>query len=194
MAQQSKQTIKKAHSGLSYLFFNLPKTEKLFHLLIVLWVVWQLATSFGMHVHGDTLLSQITLIDNLHIYGGLGLFIFAILFFTLVLHRRKTADLYPWLHGHWTQLNADCRTLLGRQLPEPSAGGLAATVEGLGLLALLLAVVTGSLWFVAINNHFDIAPTLLKIHKTSVGAIELYFYGHFAFAMLHLINWWRKTN
>ncbi|WP_345197260.1 hypothetical protein [Kistimonas scapharcae] len=37
------------------------------------------------------------------------------------------------------------------------------------------------------------APLLLSIHKTSVGAIECYFYGHGGFALLHLVSWWRGT-
>ncbi|WP_345197261.1 hypothetical protein [Kistimonas scapharcae] len=97
----------------------------------MLWVISQLSTSFAMHVHGNTPFDQVTAIDKLHIYGGVCLFIPAVLFFALVLYRRKVTDLYPWLTGNWSALKDDLRSLVRFRLPEPSPGGLAATVEGL---------------------------------------------------------------
>lgn len=123
--------------------------------------------------------------------AGLTLTLFALLFFAKVYLRRGSQDLYPWLGGHWQQIIADLKQLKAMRLPEPVPGGLAATVEGLGLLALLLAVATGALWFVVAQMGFDSA-LLLSIHKTAVGAIELYFYGHGGFALLHLLHWWRQ--
>jgi hypothetical protein len=190
MPQEHLQIIKKSHKGISFLFIHLPKTEKWLHALILFWVLWQILLSFGMDIHSNTPLSHITIIDKLHIYGGLALFLVAAGFFSVVLYRRKMADLYPWLKGDLRGLKNDLHTLLSRQLPEAAPGGLAATIEGLGLLALLLAVTTGLLWYSAISLGLTIAPELLAIHKTSVGAIELYFYGHGTFALLHLITWW----
>ena len=188
----SQAVIQKTRQGLSFLFLHLPKPEKWLHLLVLTWVLWQLLMSFGMHVHSDTPFNQITLIDKLHIYGGLGLFPLAIIFFAIILHRRKLADLYPWLQMDFRGIKADIQTLCTRKLPEAAPGGLAATVEGLGLLALLLALVTGFLWYCAISLGVTDAPQLLQIHKTCVGAIELYFYGHSTFALLHLLTWWFK--
>lgn len=155
------------------------------------WVIWQLATSLGMHIHGSTLAFQFTTIDKLHIYGGVSLFIPAVIFFVITIHRRHVSDLYPWLKGNFNQLKEDVQTLASLKLPEAFPGGLAATIEGLGLLALLLAVITGLLWFITITFISPTAPSLLEVHKTSVGAIEWYFYGHGSFALLHLLSWWR---
>ncbi|MEC4724375.1 hypothetical protein HWQ46_02280 [Shewanella sp. D64] len=190
MYQERQQVIKKARKGISFLFAHLPKTEKWLHALILFWVLWQLLLSFGMHIQGDTPFGKITVIDKLHIYGGLGLFILTIIFFSTLLNRRKVADLYPWLSGNLHGLKSDLHTLLSRRLPDPTPGGLAATIEGLGLLALLLAVFTGLLWYSSISLGLSISPDLLAIHKTCVGAIELYFYGHGTFAFLHLLTWW----
>lgn len=192
MSQEYRQIIQKTRKGISFLFVHLPKTEKWLHVVVIFWVLWQILLSFGMHVKGNTPFSQITLIDKLHIYGGLGLFILTLVFFLMVLYRRKMADLYPWLKGNWRVLKSDLHTLLSWKLPEPAPGGLAATVEGLGLLALLLAVFTGLLWYISASLGFMIAADLLALHKTSVGLIELYFYGHASFALLHYFMWWRK--
>ncbi|WP_419833005.1 hypothetical protein [Endozoicomonas atrinae] len=191
MLIKSHEILQKSYHGLSFLFCHLPRSEKWFHALVMSWVIWQLATSLGMHIHGNTLSPQFTTIDKLHIYGGAALFLPAVIFFVIAIHRRQVADLYPWLKGNLSQLKEDVETLVSLKLPEASPGGLAATIEGLGLLALLLAVITGLLWFITITFISPTAPTLLEIHKTSVGAIEWYFYGHGSFALLHLLSWWR---
>ena len=49
---------------------------------------------------------------------------------------------------------------------------------------------TGLLWFITITLTNATALWLLDIHKTCVGAIELYLYGHGFFAPLHLLKWW----
>lgn len=99
--------------------------------------------------------------------------------------------MYPWLSGNFTQIKQDLQCLSRVELPESHPAGIAATVEGLGLLALLLALVTGTAWYLSASST-GISPELLKIHKTSVGLIETYFYGHGAMALLHFIHWWRE--
>ncbi|MDD1793185.1 hypothetical protein L4D06_05745 [Enterovibrio makurazakiensis] len=178
--------------GLSYLFSQLPKSEKWLHMLTMTWVIYQIATSFGMHVHGDTTHTQITLVDELHMYGGLGLMFVSLIFFIVVINRRHLSDLYPWAYGRFAAIQQDIRALVKWHLPEPQHGGLAATVEGLGLLALFLAIFTGSWWFVLFAKGSTLAPDFLSIHKAAVGAIEAYIYGHGLFALLHLATWWRR--
>ncbi|MGS0680543.1 hypothetical protein ACVBIL_05190 [Shewanella sp. 125m-7] len=194
MQRKSQQIMLKTRKGISFLFIHLPKAEKWLHLFVLSWVLWQLLISFAMDVHGNTPFSQMTIIDKLHIYGGLGLFILSIIFFIIVLHRRKLADLYPWLTGNFSGLKSDLKVLMSLRLPEAAPSGLAATIEGLGLLALLLAVATGLLWYSAITLGFSFAPELLQFHKISVTAIEVYFYGHSTFALLHLLTWWLSKN
>ncbi|WP_407333665.1 hypothetical protein [Enterovibrio sp. 27052020O] len=183
---------RKTLSGLSFLFSKLPKTEKWLHIVVMSWVIFQIATSFEMHVHADTTHSQIALIDDIHIYGGLILLLVSMVFFVLVINRRHFSDLYPWAYGQFDTIKQDIRALLKWKLPEAHPGGLAATVEGLGLLALLLALFTGSWWFILFSKGSTLAPDFLSMHKTAVGAIEAYVYGHGLFALLHLLTWWRR--
>lgn len=178
--------------GLSFLFAHLPSAEKWLHFTTIAWVLFQIITSSGMHVKGTTTAAEMSWVDYTHAYGGLGLLLLATVFFLVVLSRRSVADLYPWLSGNWLVIKEDLQTLLKLRLPEARPSGLAATVEGLGLLALLLATVTGCLWMIAFLSTGASNPDFLAIHKTSVGAIEAYVWGHGLFALFHLLLWWRR--
>ncbi|KKD60246.1 hypothetical protein RN22_11840 [Grimontia sp. AD028] len=186
------QTPNKTLRGLSFLFSRLPSAEKWLHFTTISWVIFQLLTSAGMHVSKDATVYHLTLIDHIHMYGGIGLLLFSMVFFVTVVNRRPITDMYPWLFGNFTVIKADLLILRTGRLPEPKPAGLAAMVEGLGLLALMLATVTGTLWAIAMLMENPLSPDFLAIHKTAVGAIEAYIWGHGLFALLHLIIWWRR--
>ncbi|MGR5235654.1 cytochrome b/b6 domain-containing protein [Vibrio alfacsensis] len=179
--------------GLKSLFGTLPNIERYLHFAVLFWVLLQLLSSSLMHVHGDTELNQISDLAFIHIYSGLVLLPVSLIFATKVIMRRKIQDLYPWLSGHYQVIKEDAESLLKLDLPEAKPSGLAATIEGLGILALILAVVTGSVWYLTV---FTSGPSewLLSIHKLSVTFIQIYFFGHALFAMLHLAQWWRKSS
>lgn len=177
--------------GFNALFENLPKSEKILHLLILIWVLAQIISSSFMHVHPDTSWNSINTISQFHMYSGLILLPITLIFMAVVIRRRKLSDIYPWLYKNIDVIREDIKTLLTFQLPKARPGGLAATIEGLGLLALLLALVTGCLWYAAASTG-DMSALLLEIHKTSVGLIETYFYAHGLFGLLHLVKWWRS--
>ncbi|HAS61182.1 MAG TPA: hypothetical protein DCS35_00610 [Vibrio sp.] len=177
--------------GIDELFVNLPKSEKLLHALVLFWVLAQIISSNFMHVHASTLWESINLVAKVHVYAGLLLVPITLVFFYKILKRRKLADMYPWLSGNFAQIKQDLKTLRSFKLLESHPGGVAATVEGLGLLALLLALATGALWYFNASIS-GTSPQLLEIHKTSVGLIETYFYAHGAMAILHYIHWWRS--
>ena len=190
----SKSLIKqKFATGIAVLFAHLPSAEKTLHFIVIFWVLWQLISSSLMHVDGDTLWPQIELLAKIHAFSGVGLMVIALVFFIKVVTRRKLTDLYPWLYRNFSVIKADLYCLARLQLPEPKPAGLAATVEGLGLLALLLAVCSGFIWLL-VAYFYGSAALLLDVHKTSVGAIEAYFYAHGGLAILHFIVWWRKAH
>lgn len=183
---------KRFGSGISFLFSKLPHSEAILHAFVMTTVLLQLLSSFFMHVHATTPLATLSAIDWYHVYAGLGLLLLTPVFMALMLKRRHWRDLYPWLGGNLSQIKADICSLLDRQLPEAKPAGLAATVEGLGLLALFLALISGTVWLLAMLQGWSDAPDLLKLHKALVGLIEAYVYGHGGFALLHLIVWWRR--
>ncbi len=179
--------------GLESLFAPLPKIEKYLHFSVLFWVLLQLLSSGLMHVHGDTPLAKISDLAFIHIYSGLALLPVSLLFAAKVIMRRQYQDLYPWLSGQYQVIKDDINSLLRLELPEAKPSGLAATVEGLGILALILAVATGSVWYLTVLMS---GPNewLLSIHKLSVTFIQIYFFGHALFAMLHFAYWWRQSS
>ncbi|MCY9802576.1 cytochrome b/b6 domain-containing protein [Vibrio scophthalmi] len=183
--------LSRVKEGVDELFADLPKSEKVLHALILVWILAQIITSNFMHVHADTLWGNINLTAKLHAYGGLCLLPITLVFVYRVIKRRTIADMYPWLSGNINQIKQDIKVISTLRLPESQPAGLAATVEGLGLLALVLALLTGAIWYLVASNS-GTAPQLLEIHKTSVGLIETYFYAHGGMALLHYIHWWRN--
>ncbi|MGR5132302.1 cytochrome b/b6 domain-containing protein [Vibrio alfacsensis] len=179
--------------GLKTLFETLPNIERYLHFAVLFWVLLQLLSSGLMHVHGDTELSQISDLAFIHIYSGLALLPVCLIFATKVIMRRKIQDLYPWVSGNYHAIKEDIESVLKFELPEAKPSGLAATVEGLGILALILAVVTGSMWYLVVLTSGP-SEWLLSIHKMSVTFIQVYFFGHALFALLHLVQWWRESS
>ncbi|TEW55562.1 hypothetical protein E2R68_04020 [Psychromonas sp. RZ22] len=169
------------------LFENLPTSEKILHLTVVIWVSLQIISSYFMHVHSTTLWADINLMSQFHVYSGLLLFVITSIFFMKILNRRKAKDIYPWLYKDFDGIKQDSKTLMAFRLPTSRPGGLAATVEGLGCIALMIALLTGIVWYVTVGNGV-LSPVLLKTHKVSVGLIEAYFYGHAFFGFLHLFQ------
>ncbi|MGS0691776.1 cytochrome b/b6 domain-containing protein [Shewanella sp. 0m-4] len=181
----------KLRQGIKVLFKSLPFLEKYLHFAVMIGVLFQLISSSLMHVHGDTQLDNIADLAFIHIYAGLVLFPLSIIFAIKVIMRRKLLDLYPWFFGRYEGIKEDIECLLKGRLPEPKPAGLAATVEGLGLLALLLALTTGGMWFLVVNISGP-SELLLSVHKLCVTFIQIYFFAHGAFALLHLFKWWRE--
>ena len=144
-----------------------------------------------MHVHGDTVLANISGVALLHIYGGLLLIPLALTFTVKVLSRRKCCDLYPWAYGRFDVIKQDIQSLIKLKMPLAKPSGLAACIEGLGIFALLLALVTGGGWYWFLTTQGP-SQLLLSIHKLSVTFIQVYFIGHASAALLHLFVWWRK--
>jgi len=82
-----------------------------------------------------------------HVVGG-----FAVLAMTLVYGLACTRGgrwrlYFPWLAGDWAAIGRDIAGMFRGERPMSEGGGLFAAIEGLLLLAVLLAAVTGAAWF-----------------------------------------------
>ncbi|UJF20259.1 cytochrome b/b6 domain-containing protein (plasmid) [Vibrio sp. SS-MA-C1-2] len=173
-------------SAIKRVFSTLPKVEQILHGLTVLWVLIQILSSGLMHINHHAIWADISTLSLIHIYSGILLLPICLLFVFIIIKRRTCKDLYPWGFKYFYQLKVDLLILKQCKLPQPSPSGLAATVEGFGLLALLSSLLTGVAWFVAIKAGLD-ASFFLTIHKTTVGLIETYFYAHGLMGVLHIL-------
>lgn len=125
-------------------------TIRIVHLSVFLLVIAQIVISIFMQVpaqattpmHGaDWLFSW------MHMAFG-WLLLFLTLALTVICLRTRGAKFYyPYLWGDFSQLRRDFGLLWNRRLPGAEAGGLAATVQGLGLGAMLVVVASGAFWW-----------------------------------------------
>lgn len=149
------------------------------HLALALLTAWLVLTSPWVHMF-RRIPRNAGFFDYAHI--GLGLLALALaVTFTVSCTRHGRWRLYfPWLAGDLRQAGSDLRGLFRREVPTSEGGGLFALVEGLLLLALLAAALTGGMWLYAQGSaeavswrHYHILASrcmivLLVLHIVSV--------------------------
>ncbi len=121
-----------------------------------------------------------------HILTGILLFPIALVFTSLLLKEHGIKYFFPYLFGDFEQLKNDIEKLKEFQLPEPEAGGIATIVQGLGLGALFLALLSGLTWFIAWKYGIGWSHTIKEVHESLVGLIEAYVIGHGGMGLLHM--------
>jgi len=122
----------------------------------------------------------------LHIGTGLVLLPLALVFFFVVWNRRGFKYFFPYLAGNLAPLKSDVRQLTRFQLPEPTDGGIAAIIQGLGFGALFLVLISGLGWFVAWNLNLPWSHDAKEIHEFLTGILEAYLIGHGSMGLLHI--------
>lgn len=167
------------------------------HLVVVVGVVLQIVSSGGMHF--DRASSAVPaaplvwLSDWVHIVAGLTLLPLTGLFIAVALAAHGPRHYYPYLWSDWAQAGGDLQDALHLRLAEPRPGGLAAIVTGLGFGALLLAVISGTVWFFLWWAGSPWTQDSRELHKSLVGLVEIYFLGHGLMATLHFAAWLRHN-
>lgn len=176
-----------------FLGFFQPPGLRLLHALVAALVIIQYVAGLEAHA-GSTYKGLLRAIcTDWHIIAGLVLFAMAqALVFSSVQHRGLRM-LFPYLWGDFTRLQEDLVATLRGKLVPPRPGGLASCVQGLGLGALLLAVFSGTAWFVAWLLELSVAKLLIDVHKTLVPLVGIYILGHGGMALTHFVIWQRKT-
>ncbi|MEF9944338.1 MAG: cytochrome b/b6 domain-containing protein [Burkholderiaceae bacterium] len=163
------------------------------HAAVVIGVIVQLLNSNGMAFNrttGAVLATPIAEFSTwLHIGLGLTLAPLTLVFIAVAIGTHGLRHYFPYLWGDLTQAKADLAASLQLRLAEPQPGGLASIVTGLGFGALLLAVGSGSVWFLLWRNGSAFTHSAKEVHETLVGLIEVYFVGHGSMAMLHFLSW-----
>ena len=149
-------------------FFQKPYLRFL-HAIIAVLVILQILSSFAMHMLSSGQINPALsswLASWYHILSGLLVVILSLL------------------------LAADSLTKRGFHYFFPK--GLATAVQGLGLGALLLVVLSGLIWFILWRNGSSFAGLALETHKNVTLLIELYLIGHGCMALLHFFVWQRN--
>lgn len=178
-------------------FFGVYQTPavRLTHCMIFLLVIGQIIISNWTSVSKNGVIPTTGLtyyFTWLHIIIGFCLLFLAAILIFICLSNRGFRYFYPYLWGDLSQIKNDIKSLFNLKLPDSSPKGLATSVQGLGLGALALVVLSGATWFILWWQNSSLAPEAKNIHKTLTGLIEAYIVGHGLMGLLHFILW-RKT-
>ncbi|WP_260953787.1 cytochrome b/b6 domain-containing protein [Serratia marcescens] len=125
----------------------------------------------------------------IHVISGFALIVLGFVMLVWMLVTRGFRYYYSWLTLDFRGITEDIKTLFSLRLPEAHAGGIAALIQGLGVLALLGVALCGGLWFV-LNANLGASSVLVRdvlhFHKFLTVFIETYFFAHGAMGLLHI--------
>lgn len=173
---------------------------RVLHAAIVILVLFQIISSNWMHFSApDTMDPATTVIiaSWYHIIAGLSVVTLAVLQVSYSLWTKGPRHFFPYLWKDNEQLKKDILDSLHFKMVAPRPKGLAATVQGLGMGALLLTSCSGLVWMLLWlkgANYAEVAGTVRSIHKELSFLLELYFVGHGSMALLHFGVWQREIN
>lgn len=168
---------------------------RVLHLLVILLVVSQLITSNLVDLDDVRHAGNSIVFDFgtwVHILPGLVLVLITTVFILAELLRHGMKHFFAYLCGDFSQLKVDLKTLSGRKLPETSPGGLAAIVQGLGLGALGLTLLSGLAWFLLVQAGSGLAHWAIEMHEVLTGLVVVYLIGHGGMGALHIFLWMRS--
>ena len=134
-------------------FFQTPFLRAL-HALVVLFVILQLCSSALMAVTPDG--ASVT--AWYHLLAGMGLCALSLILAIYSLGRHGLKYFFPYLWGDVDQIRKDLAASLRGRMVAPRPGGLATSVQGLGLGALLLTAFSGLIWFCLWRDASSAAP------------------------------------
>jgi hypothetical protein len=122
----------------------------------------------------------------LHIISGLFIIPITLVFITVLLKQNGFKYYFPYLKGDLSQLKSDINQLMKLELPEPSAYGIAAVIQGLGIGALFLVLFSGLTWFLSWNYNISWSSDVKETHEFLTGLVQAYIIGHGSMGVLHI--------
>jgi len=174
-----------------------PLLIRVLHLLVILLVASQLITSDFVDLDHARRIGDSVSFDFgtwTHILPGLTLAVIATIFVLTELFRHGLKYFFPYVWGDLSQLKTDVRTLANRRLPETASGGLPAVIQGLGLGALTLTLLSGLSWFLLVQAGSGLAHAAIELHQMLTGLVVAYVIGHGGMGVLHIFLWMRSTS
>ena len=175
--------------ALEYLGERQPPVVRNLHITILCLVLSQIIVSNFMGFTDNGEISKKTVeycATWIHIGTGLSLLPITFIFIYIEIKRHGIMYFFPYVYGNFSQLKKDIQQLKQFKLPEPSAYGMAAIVQGLGLGALTLVILSGSTWFISWIYMAPWADSIKELHELLTGLIEAYVLGHGGMGLLHL--------
>lgn len=169
-------------------FFQNPFLRVL-HALVVLFVILQLCSSTLMRVTPD----GASWTTWYHMLEGMSLCVLGVILAAYSLGKHGLKYFFPYLWGDVEQIRKDLISSLHGQLVAPRPGGLATSVQGLGLGALLLTAFSGLTWFWLWRDGSPAAHGWRVAHEWIAWLLIVYLIGHGGMALLHFFVWQRRV-
>jgi hypothetical protein len=101
----------------------------------------------------------------------------------------RRRDYFPWLGGDMAAVGRDLAGIFRGRLPTVEGGGLLPMLEGLLLLALAAAGITGALWF--FTQATETAAVLREYHILAARVFAVLLVAHLLGVALHLLDFIR---
>ncbi len=179
------------HVVSDYLREQQPPAVRFLHIAILFLVLSQIIVSnfMGFANNGEVSRKAAEYYGTwIHIGTGLSLLPITFIFIFIEMKNHGFKHFFPYFYGNFAQLKKDLLQLKRFQLPDASPYGMAAIVQGLGLGALTLVVLSGFSWFISWRFMAPWAESVKEIHETLTGLIEAYVVGHGGMGILHLFS------
>ena len=155
------------------------------HLLIALACTWLLASSPWVGLY-DVLPDEPGLVNLSHVVLGLAMLPLGSAYLAACTVGGRWRLYFPWAAGQVGTIATDVSGVLKGQRPGSEGGGLFATIEGLLLLALVAAALSGLLWF--LEQGSDAAALWRGHHIVAARAFAFLMGLHVLAVSLHLVD------
>lgn len=159
---------------------------RLVHIIAALLILSQIINSDFIEREAIDEQGLTSIITWFHIISGFGLIFCGIFMLTWMLKIRGARYYFSWAVFDISGIIEDVKMLKRLHLPEAHAGGMAASIQGLGVLSLLGVSISGALWFLLNAAQNPLASSMMHWHKNLTTLIEIYFFAHGAMGLLHL--------
>lgn len=159
------------------------------HLVVALAAAWLVLGSAWIGMY-DRMPDEPGWTELAHVTVGFVAMAAGIVYAAAVAQGGRWREYFPYLGGDLGAVGRDLAGIFRGRLPTVEGGGLLPMVEGLLLLAFLLAGVTGGLWFFLPGT--DAAVALREAHALAARACAVLAVLHLAGVALHLLDFVRE--
>jgi hypothetical protein len=158
------------------------------HLGVALAAAWLIASSpwIGMY---HRMPEEPGWVNLAHVVVGFAALAIGVLYTAAVVQGGRWREYFPYLGGGMDAVGRDVAGIFRGRLPTVEGGGLFPMIEGLLLLALLAAGITGAAWFLVQGT--ETAVTLREAHIVVARACAALVLLHFVGVALHLLDFVR---
>jgi len=159
------------------------------HLAVALAAAWLILSSpwIGMY---HRMPEEPGWINLAHVLVGFAALPSGLFYTAAVAQGGRWREYFPYLGGGMGAVGRDIAGVVRGRVPSVEGGGLLPMIEGLILLALLAAGISGAVWFFAQGTPTAIA--LREVHIVAARACAVLLLLHLAGVALHLLDFVRE--